>query len=177
MPVTPTTEFNFRSPSVVAGSSKLTLPSLICCFNETVKTFFVLRIRRLVSDSRHTREDASHGDLIRREGRDDDANDPIIGIRSRWRSVTMLATAESELQRASVSCALVTIFRGKFCETLLQNREVFRAAKGSAIYDAGDVGRNFFFLRSGIVKVGAITDGGREIIYDLRKEGDVVGEL
>src|SRR5262249_3820122 len=30
-PVTPTTEFNLRSASVVAGSSRLTLPSLICC--------------------------------------------------------------------------------------------------------------------------------------------------
>ena len=48
----------------------------------------------------------------------------------------MLATAESELQRASVSCALVTIFRGKFCETLLQNREVFSAAKGSPVASA-----------------------------------------
>jgi CRP-like cAMP-binding protein len=89
----------------------------------------------------------------------------------------MLATAESELQRASVSCALVAIFRGKLCETLLQNRDVFSAAKGSAIYDVGDVERSFFFLRSGVVKVGAITDGGREVIYDLRKEGDVIGEL
>jgi CRP/FNR family cyclic AMP-dependent transcriptional regulator len=89
----------------------------------------------------------------------------------------MVTTVESELQRASVSSALVTVFRGRFCDTLLPNRPVFTAAKGSAIYEAGDVERTFFFLRRGVVKVGAVTDDGREVIYDLRKDGDVVGEL
>ena len=89
----------------------------------------------------------------------------------------MLTSADSELQRASVSSALVTIFRGKFCETLLPNRPIFTAAKGSVIYEAGGVERTFFFLRRGVVKVGAVTDDGREVIYDLRKDGDVVGEL
>ena len=34
-----------------------------------------------------------------------------------------------------------------------------------------------FFLRNGFVKVGAITSNGQEVIYDVRREGDVVGEL
>jgi CRP/FNR family cyclic AMP-dependent transcriptional regulator len=89
----------------------------------------------------------------------------------------MLTTAQSELQRASVSAALVTIFRGKFCDTLLRDRPFVSAAKGAVIYDVGDVARTFFFLRRGVVKVGAVTDEGREVIYDLRKEGDVAGEL
>ena len=33
------------------------------------------------------------------------------------------------------------------------------------------------FIRSGVVKTGTITPEGREIIYDVRKDGDVVGEL
>jgi CRP/FNR family transcriptional regulator, cyclic AMP receptor protein len=35
----------------------------------------------------------------------------------------------------------------------------------------------FFFLQSGFVKVGTITSDGHELIYDVRKGGDVVGEL
>jgi CRP-like cAMP-binding protein len=89
----------------------------------------------------------------------------------------MVAIAEPELQRASLSAALVTIFRGKFCDTLLRNRAVVTVAEGSALYDAGDAGRSLFFLRRGVVKVGAVTDGGHEVIYDLRKDGDIVGEL
>ena len=89
----------------------------------------------------------------------------------------MLAHAESELQRGSLSSALVTVFRGKFCDSLLPSRPFFTDAKGSTIYEAGDVRRDFFFLRRGVVKVGAVTDDGREVIYDLRKDGDVVGEL
>lgn len=89
----------------------------------------------------------------------------------------MVIAAESELQRASLSAALVTVFRGKFCDTLLPNRPLVTAAKGSTIYEAGDPERYLFFLRRGVIKVGAITDDGRELIYDLRKDGDVVGEL
>lgn len=89
----------------------------------------------------------------------------------------MPTPADSALQDASLSSALATIFRGKLCETLLRGRPSRTFAKGSAIYDAGDNDRTFFFVQSGIVKVGAVTDDGHEVIYDLRREGDVVGEL
>ena len=89
----------------------------------------------------------------------------------------MVVIAEPELQRASLSAALVTIFRGKFCDALLQNRPFMTFAEGSTLYDAGDEGRSLFFLRRGVVKVGAVTDGGHEVIYDLRKDGDIAGEL
>ncbi len=45
------------------------------------------------------------------------------------------------------------------------------------MYDLGDSERAFFFVRRGVVKTGTITESGREIIYDIRKDGDVVGEL
>lgn len=77
----------------------------------------------------------------------------------------------------SFSSALATIFRGKLCETILQNRGSISFDKGATIYDAGDKGRTFFFVKRGIVKVGTVTEDGREIIFDLRKKGDVVGEL
>jgi CRP-like cAMP-binding protein len=45
------------------------------------------------------------------------------------------------------------------------------------IYDAGEENRTLFFLQTGFVKVGSITKDGHELIYDVRKAGDIVGEL
>lgn len=78
---------------------------------------------------------------------------------------------------ASLSSALGTIFRGKLCDTILHTRDAISFDKGATIFDGGDKGRTFFFVKRGIVKVGTVTEDGREIIFDLRKEGDVIGEL
>ncbi len=76
-----------------------------------------------------------------------------------------------------LSSALVPIFRGRFCDTLLPNHVARTFAKDEVMYELGDRERTLFFVRSGVVKTGTITESGREIIYDVRKEGDVVGEL
>ncbi|MFY9584822.1 MAG: Crp/Fnr family transcriptional regulator [Candidatus Acidiferrales bacterium] len=89
----------------------------------------------------------------------------------------MLTSFDTASHDASVSSSLATVFRGKLCDTLLRNRSTITFDKGAIIYDAGDKGRTFFFVRRGVVKVGIVTGDGHEIIYDLRKEGDVVGEL
>jgi CRP-like cAMP-binding protein len=78
---------------------------------------------------------------------------------------------------AALSSALVPIFRGRFCDILLPNRSARTYSKDEVIYELGDKERILFFIRHGVVKTGTITDHGREIIYDLRKDGDVVGEL
>jgi CRP-like cAMP-binding protein len=78
---------------------------------------------------------------------------------------------------AALSSALVPIFRGRFCDILLPNRTARTFAKDEVIYELGDKERILFFIQHGVVKTGTITDHGREIIYDLRKDGDVVGEL
>lgn len=65
----------------------------------------------------------------------------------------------------------------RFCDILLQNRTARVYDKDEVIYDLGNNERIFFFIRHGVVKTGTITYFGREIIYDLRKDGDVVGEL
>jgi CRP-like cAMP-binding protein len=80
-------------------------------------------------------------------------------------------------RQAAVSTALVTVFRGKFCDAILRDRKAITFNKGDVIFNIGDRDRVFFFLQSGFVKVGAITSNGREVIYDVRKGGDVVGEL
>src|SRR5262249_42010110 len=79
--------------------------------------------------------------------------------------------------QAALSAVLVSIFRGKLCDLILPNRKWVAFAPDEVIYEVGDEERTFFFLQSGFVKVGALTADGREVIYDIRKGGDVVGEL
>jgi len=89
----------------------------------------------------------------------------------------MSITDDAALRMAALSSALVPIFRGRFCDILLPNRVARTFEEDEVIYELGDKERTFFFVRHGIAKTGTITDDGREIIYDLRKDGDVVGEL
>jgi len=80
-------------------------------------------------------------------------------------------------RQASVSAALASVLRGKFCDAVLPNRKSSRFQKNDVIYEVGDQGRTLFFLQTGYVKVGTLSSDGREIIYDVRKGGDLIGEL
>lgn len=80
-------------------------------------------------------------------------------------------------RQAAVSSALVSVFRGKFCDLILPNRKPRTFTKHEVIYNVGDEERTLFFLQNGFVKLGTITFSGRELIYDVRKTGDVIGEL
>lgn len=84
---------------------------------------------------------------------------------------------EDPLSQAAVSTALASVFRGRFCDAILPNRKAVAFRKEQVIYDVGDTARTFFFLQGGFVKIGTITSDGHELIYDVRKTGDVVGEL
>ena len=89
----------------------------------------------------------------------------------------MLLTADSGPHNGPLFLALARTFRGKLCDVILRNRSVATFEKDQVIYDAGDENRTFFFLQTGFVKVGSITEDGHELIYDVRKAGDIVGEL
>ena len=78
---------------------------------------------------------------------------------------------------AALSGTLLPIFRGKFCDLLLPGRATTTFEHNDILYERGDNERSFFFVLSGVVKTGTITRDGREIVYDLRKERDVIGEL
>lgn len=78
---------------------------------------------------------------------------------------------------SALSPALARIFRGRLCDVLLPNRSTILFAEDEIIFEMGDTERTFFFIRHGVVKTGTITDSGRELIFDIRKDGDVVGEL
>ena len=79
--------------------------------------------------------------------------------------------------RAGTSFALAPAFRGRFCAALSLKHAARTFEKGEVLFDLGDTERILFLIRHGVVKTGTTTDLGREIIYDLRKDGDVVGEL
>ena len=98
-------------------------------------------------------------------------------ISSEAKTALLGPTDDSALDGASLSSALVTIFRGNFCDVILPGRSSVTFKRDEVLYDVGAKDRTFFFIRSGFIKVGSITQDAREIIYDVRKEGEVVGEL
>ena len=73
--------------------------------------------------------------------------------------------------------APAAVFRGRSCQSLLQARVARSFEEDEVLYEVGDTARVVFFIRKGIVKTGTATGLGREIIYHLRKDGEVVGEL
>lgn len=92
-------------------------------------------------------------------------------------NASQTALASLQTQKADLSSALSGIFRGRFCQILLQNRNPQKFEKGETLYDVGRNAASFFFIRSGVVKIGTITETGEEVIFDIRKGGEVVGEL
>jgi CRP-like cAMP-binding protein len=76
-----------------------------------------------------------------------------------------------------LSAALAAMFRGTLCDVVLWNRSVTIFEKDQVIFDVGDESQTFFFVQNGFVKVGSVTEDGHELIYDVRKPGDIVGEL
>jgi CRP-like cAMP-binding protein len=70
--------------------------------------------------------------------------------------------------------ALLLWFRGKLCDLIRPNRKATTFNKHQVIYDMGDGERTLFFLQNGVVEMGTISANGREVIYDVRKGGDVV---
>ncbi len=92
--------------------------------------------------------------------------------------MSAIALASTDpLANAALSSALAGVFRGRFCDILLRERVPAQFEEDAVVYELGDTQRTLWFVRRGVVKVGTITADGREIIYDVRKDGDVVGEL
>lgn len=89
----------------------------------------------------------------------------------------MLPHPVPPLPQVLMSTTLSTVLRGKFCDAVLPGRAATTFEKGQIIYDIGDDGRSLLFVRSGYAKVETLTRDGHSIIHDLRKAGDVLGEL
>ena len=76
-----------------------------------------------------------------------------------------------------LSSELTSIFRDELYNSILRDRIVVTYRKGQFIYDPISAGESLFFIRRGFVKIGTVAEDGHEMIYDVRKTGDVVGEL
>jgi len=87
------------------------------------------------------------------------------------------SVADSGARNGALWSALASMFRGRLCDVVLWNRTVTTFEKDQVIYDVGDENQTFFFVRKGFVKIGSVTEDGHELIYDVRKAGDIVGEL
>lgn len=83
----------------------------------------------------------------------------------------------SVLGCAATSFALAPVLRARFFAALALNRAAKTFKKDEVLFELGDTQRTVFLIRQGVVKTGTITDQGREIIYAIRRDGDVVGEL
>jgi len=87
------------------------------------------------------------------------------------------STVGSGARSEPLSAALAAMFRGKLCDVVRWNRSVTIFEKDQVIHDVGDERQTFFFVLNGFVKVGSVTADGHELIYDVRKPGDIVFEL
>ena|SRR5215469_9867318 len=76
-----------------------------------------------------------------------------------------------------LSSFLSMVLRSDSCQTTLQNRYPLWFQRGKAICDIGDKERGFFFIRAGVVKIESISDDSDEVISNVRKSGEVCGEL
>src|SRR4051794_26868696 len=69
---------------------------------------------------------------------------------------------------------LSSFFRGSLCEQLT-GRPGRRYGVDQPIYHAGDASHQVYYLRSGLVKILALSSDGREVILDVHKPGEIFG--
>ncbi|MET0647918.1 MAG: Crp/Fnr family transcriptional regulator [Pyrinomonadaceae bacterium] len=72
---------------------------------------------------------------------------------------------------------LASVFRGRAYEQIASRPRGTPLRQHHIIYNIGDEARSLFFLRRGLVKLEAISGGGRGIILKMYKPGEVFGEL
>lgn len=67
------------------------------------------------------------------------------------------------------------LFRGKFCEAL-ESRPGRCLQAGEFLYLPGDPAASSYYLRRGLVKTGVFSSDGGELIVNLHRPGDMIGE-
>jgi CRP/FNR family cyclic AMP-dependent transcriptional regulator len=92
-------------------------------------------------------------------------------VRSATTTTNMFAFTD-HAQCASVS----TLLRGKLCEQF-KARPARRVPPGGFVYLKGAPARSVFFVRSGLIKTSAVSEAGEELILQVFKPGEVLGEL
>lgn len=69
---------------------------------------------------------------------------------------------------------LSSLFRGSLCEQLTSRPGRCYDAD-QVVYHAGDASHEVYYLRSGLVKIVALSVDGREVILDIHKPGEIFG--
>jgi CRP-like cAMP-binding protein len=72
---------------------------------------------------------------------------------------------------------LASVFRGRVYQSIKRRSHGTSLRQREVIYNIGDEAHSLFYLRRGLVKLEAISCGGREIILNMYKPGEVFGEL
>jgi CRP/FNR family cyclic AMP-dependent transcriptional regulator len=73
-------------------------------------------------------------------------------------------------------CSVVSgLLRGKLCDQLVP-RPARHIAAGQYLYFAGEAAKSVFFLRSGLVKTSRTSPAGDDMILQLHRAGDILGE-
>ena len=73
-------------------------------------------------------------------------------------------------------CSVVSgLLRGKLCDQLVP-RPVRHIEAGQYLYFAGEVATSVFFLKNGLVKTSRTSPAGDDIILQLHRAGDILGE-
>ncbi len=68
------------------------------------------------------------------------------------------------------------LLRGKLCEHLSQ-RPTRRVASGQFLYLIGEPAKSLYLLKSGLVKTSRTSPAGDEMILQLHRPGEIIGEL
>ena len=73
--------------------------------------------------------------------------------------------------------ALASVFRGRAYQKITSRPHGTPLRQHQIIYNIGDEARSLFYLRRGLVKLEAVSGGGRGIILNMYKPGELFGEL
>lgn len=72
--------------------------------------------------------------------------------------------------------ALSGLLRGKLCEQLAR-RPSRRAAPGQFLYLIGEPAKSLYYVKSGLLKTSRVSPTGDEMILQLHRPGELLGEL
>ncbi len=84
-----------------------------------------------------------------------------------------LRIKKSELMATDTPVVLESL--QEFVNKIILDKKPVKFQKREIIYREGDYASNAYFIESGKVKTFKINEDGKELIYDLFKEGDVIG--
>jgi len=94
---------------------------------------------------------------------------------SRPRELSSAGNAESRLAQHDRCRVVSGLLRGKLCDQLV-SRPARHIAAGQYLYFAGEAAGSIFFLEKGLMKTSRTSSAGDDLILQLHRAGDILGE-